>query len=184
METLNDGRHVRMTGESMSKEELSPTSDVDCQGRISHFNPDEIPHALAQIARLTEGVKAEFDLIAGRMSWLVIAESFIFGAFAASVSSYRPDHTFSVELLYLIRVMPVVGMFLAACVYVAILAAHSALSSLKTQRDRMIEWLPSRLRIDLISTKSRIQLLGNVPTHVIPPVLFLVWAGAFALLLI
>jgi hypothetical protein len=62
-------------------------NDMDGQETIPSFNPDEIPNALAQIARLTEGVKAEFDLIAGRMSWLAIAESFIFGAFAAACGS-------------------------------------------------------------------------------------------------
>jgi hypothetical protein len=159
-------------------------NDMDGQETITPFTPDEFPHALAQIARLTEGVKAEFDLIAGRMSWLVIAESFIFGAFAASISNYRPDHQLALGLRYLIWVMPLVGMFLAACVYVAILAAHSALASLKSQRDRMIACLPKQLRIDLISTRSRIQLWGNVPTHAIPPVLFLIWAGALVLLII
>ena len=64
-----------------------------------------LPHALTQIARLAEGVKSEFDLIAGRMSWLVIAESFIFSAFATALSSYRPDHRMARELIYLIWVM-------------------------------------------------------------------------------
>ena len=148
------------------------------------FDPGEIPLALTQIARLAEGVKSEFDLIAGRMSWLVIAESFIFSAYAAAVSNYRPEHLFARQLLYLIWVMPLVGMFLAACVYVAILAAHYAVGSLKSQRDRMIQGLPSQLWIDLITTRSRIQRWGNLPTHVIPPALFLIWAGAFVCLLI
>jgi hypothetical protein len=59
---------------------------------------------LAQIARPHEGVKAEFDLIPGRMSWLVIAESFIFSAFAAAIANYRPDHQLAVVLCYLICV--------------------------------------------------------------------------------
>lgn len=148
------------------------------------FASEEIPHALTQIARLAEGVKSEFDLIAGRMSWLVIAESFIFSAFAAALASYRPEHRLGSVMLYLIWVLPLVGMFLAVCVYVAILAAHSALGSLKNQRDRMIECLPSQLWIDLISTRSRIQRWGNVPTHVIPPILFLIWAGALVILVV
>ena len=44
------------------------------------FEQGDIPHVLSQIARLGEGLKAEFDLIAGRMSWLIIAESFVFSA--------------------------------------------------------------------------------------------------------
>jgi hypothetical protein len=140
------------------------------------FEPSDIPHVLSQIARLGEGLKAEFDLLAGRMSWPVIAESLIFSAFATVTASYRADHPLLGVLRYLAWVLPVVGMCLAACVYVAILAALSAVDTLKNQRDRMTAGLPSQLRIDLISAKSRKQWWGNLPAHVIPPVLFLVWA--------
>jgi hypothetical protein len=39
------------------------------------LEPPDVPHALAQIARLGDTLKAEFDLIAARMSWLVISGS-------------------------------------------------------------------------------------------------------------
>jgi hypothetical protein len=148
------------------------------------FDPVEVPNALAQIARLGEGVKSEFDLIAGRMTWLVVSESFIFSAFATVLSNYRPDHPHALVFRYVVWVMPLTGIFLAASVYVAILAAHFALRSLKVQRDRMIEHLPKDLWIDLISTQSRIQWWGNVPTHFIPPVFILIWAGALAMMLV
>jgi hypothetical protein len=144
------------------------------------FEPNDIPLALAQITRLHEGVKAEFDLIGGRMSWLVIAESFIFSAFAMAVANYRPDHLLARELAYLISVLPFVGMLLAASVYAAILAAHRALDTLKTQRDHMVKRLPRGLWIDLIPSRTNLQWWGNLPTHVLPPVLFLIWAGALA----
>ena len=143
------------------------------------FETGDIPHVLSQIARLGEGLKAEFDLIAGRMSWLVIAESFIFSAFATATASYRPDHPLAGRLRYLGWILPFIGMFMAACVYVAILAALSAVHTLKNQRDRMMAGLPSRLRIDLISAHSREQLWGNLPTHTIPALLLLVWAVAY-----
>jgi hypothetical protein len=148
------------------------------------FETGDIPHVLSQTARLGEGLKAEFDLIAGRMSWLVIAESFIFSAFATVTASYRPDHPLAGLLRYLGWILPFIGMFMAACVYVAILAALSAVHILKNQRDRMMAGLPSQLRIDLISAHSREQLWGNLPTHTIPPLLFLVWAIAYVVALI
>jgi hypothetical protein len=43
-------------------------------GDVISFGPGDVPHALSQIARLGEGLKAEFDLLAGRMSWLVMSE--------------------------------------------------------------------------------------------------------------
>jgi hypothetical protein len=148
---------------------------------VTPLDPGDLPFVLTQIARLAEGVKSEFDLISGRMSWLVIAESFIFSAFAAATSSYRPDHPLADVLRYLLSVLPLVGMLLVVCVYVALLAAHSVVGTLKSQRDRLIATLPARLRIDLISGHSRVQWWGNVPTHVIPPVLFVVWLGAIVL---
>jgi len=36
-------------------------------------------------------MKLEFDLIAGRTNWLVIAKSFIFSAFAAAIANNRPE---------------------------------------------------------------------------------------------
>jgi len=46
-------------------------------------------------------------------------------------------------------------MLLAVTVYVAIVAALSAIDTLKRQRDRMMAGLPFQLRIDLISARSR-----------------------------
>jgi hypothetical protein len=82
---------------------------------------------------------------------------------------------------YLAWVLPFVGMFMAVCVYVAILAALSAVDALKNQRDRMMAGLPGQLRIDLISAQSRKQWWENLPAHIIPPVLFLGWAVAFVI---
>ena len=159
----------------MNNDPKAPGDAIVC------FAASDVPHVLSQIARLGEGLKAEFDLIAGRMSWLVIAESFIFSAFATVTASYRADHPAIGVLRYLAWVLPIIGMVLAACVYVAILAALSAVDSLKIQRDRMMAGLPGQLRIDLISAHSRKEWWGNLPAHVIPPVLFLVWAVACVL---
>ena len=144
------------------------------------FEPADVPNALAQIARLGEVLKAEFDLVAARMSWLVISESFIFSAFATAIAAYRHDHPLEFVLRYLAYVLPFVGMSLAACVYVALLAALSAIRTLKGQRDRMMAELPPHLRIDLISVRSPQEWWGNVPTFVIPPLLFLIWAAGLA----
>ena len=151
---------------------------------VISFVPGDVPHILSQIARLGEGLKAEFGLITGRMSWLVIAESFIFSAFATAIASYRPDHPVVGGLRFLAWILPFVGMLLAVCVYVAILAALSAIDTLKDQRDRMIAGLPSHLRIDLISARSRKEWWGNLPAYVIPPVLFLVWIAAYMFALV
>ena len=169
----------------MAEKKVDPMSNPEAPGNaVIAFDTGDVPHVLSQIARLGEGLKAEFDLIAGRMSWLVIAESFIFSAFATATAGYRPDHPRAGGLRYQGWVLPFVGMVLAACVYAALLAALSAIRTLKIQRDRMMTGLPGQLRIDLISAQSREQLWGNLPTHIIPPILFLVWAVAYVLVLI
>ena len=148
------------------------------------FADTDIPYGLTQLGRLADADRAELDLIGMRLSWLVIGESFIFSAFATAVSAYDPSRKLALALLYIIWVMPLLGMLLAGCVYVAILAAQSAGDRLKEQRDRLMERLPQHLRISLISTKSREHWWGNVPPRVIPPVIFLVWLGALVSLLI
>jgi hypothetical protein len=143
---------------------------------VISFELSDLFYVLSQIGRLGEGIKAEFDLISGRMTWLMISESFIFSAFATAIANYRSDHPVVDTLWYLIRILPFIGMLLTVTVYVAIVAALSAIDKLKRQRDRMMAGLPAHLRIDLISARSRHQWWGNVPAHVLPPTLFLVWA--------
>ena len=169
----------------MAEKEVDPMSNPEAPGTaVIGYQTADIPHVLSQIARLGEGLKAEFDLIAGRMSWLVIAESFNLSAFATATASYRPDHPLASVLRYLGWILPFVGMFMAACVYVAILAALSAVHILKDQRDRMMAGLPRHLQIDLISANSSQQRWGNLPTNTIPFVLLLVWAIALVFALI
>ena len=76
---------------------------------ILSYEPGDVPYVLAQIARLGEGLKAEFDLIAVRMTWLVISASFIFSAFATAIPNYRPDHPAVGGLRFLTWVLPFVG---------------------------------------------------------------------------
>ena len=164
--------------------ERAPMNHAESSHSDAPLDPADIPLVLTQIARLADGVKSEFDLIGGRMTWLMISESFIFSAFVTAIASYRVDHPLRHSLLYLIWVLPVIGMVLTVCVYAAILAAHRAIAILKSQRDHMIEKLPSLLRIDLISNSSRAQWWGNLPTYLIPPLLFLTWAIGLALALV
>ena len=141
------------------------------------FAEADIVHGLIQLGRLTDAVRAELDLIGMRLTWLVISESFLFSAFAVSVPTYDSNRNLSGVLLYILWAMPLVGMLLAGCVYVAILAALRAGKRLIEQRDQMMERLPEHLRVSLISVQSREYWWGNVPPRVIPPTIFLLWFG-------
>jgi hypothetical protein len=148
------------------------------------FAEADILYGSTQLGRLTDAVRAEIDLIGMRLTWLVIAESFLFSAFAVSVPTYDPSRNLAEVLLYILWTMPLVGMLLAGCVYVAILAALRAGQGLIAQRDQWMERFPEHLRISLISSQSREYWWGNVPPRIIPPIIFLVWLGAFICLLI
>ena len=151
------------------------------------FVPDEpaldaagVGHALTQIGRLGEGIKAQFDLIGVRMTWLVLSESFSFSAFTLTVANYDPAHRLAEVQLYLIWALPIVGMGLAVFVFVGIRAAHHATLRLKRQREVMMARVPDPLRVDLISSFSPEHWWGEVPQHAIPPIFFTVWLGVFA----
>jgi hypothetical protein len=142
------------------------------------FAEADLAHGLIQLGRLTDAVRAELDLIGMRLTWLVVSESFLFSAFAVSAPTYDSKANLSQVLLYILWTMPLVGMLLAASVYVALLAALRAGNQLMEQRDQLMERLPEHLRITLISSQSREYWWGNVPPRVIPPIIFLLWFGA------
>ena len=148
------------------------------------FAEADIVHGMLQLGRVTDAVRAELDLIGMRLTWLVISESFLFSAFAVAVPTYDSSANLSGVLLYILWTMPLVGMLLAGCVYVAILAALRAGKQLIEERDQLMERLPEHLRISLISLHSQEYRWGNVPPTVIPPIIFLLWLGAFTSLLI
>ena len=148
------------------------------------FAEADLVHGLIQLGRLTDAVRAELDLIGMRLTWLVISESFLFSAFAVSVPTYDSKANLSQVLLYILWTMPLVGMLFAGSVYVALLAALRAGNQLMEQRDQLMERLPEHLRISLISSQSREYWWGNVPPRVIPPIIFLLWFGAFGCILI
>jgi hypothetical protein len=161
--------------------------------RCDHSPPPGVPppfaekdmlHGLTQLGRVADAVRAEIDLVGMRLTWLVIAESFICSAFAVAVASYDPSRILAEVLRYRLWTMPLVGMLLAGCVYVGILAAHRAGEQLMAQREQLMERLPAHLRIRFISSQSREYWWGNVPPRIIPPLIFVVWLGALICLLL
>jgi hypothetical protein len=143
------------------------------------FPEADIVHGLIQFGRLADAARAELDLIGMRLTWLVVSESFLFSAFSASVPTFGSGRQLSGVLLYILWSMPLVGMLLAGGIYIAILAALSAGKHLIEQRDQLMERLPEHLRIGLISVQDREYWWGNMPPRIIPPLLFLLWLGAF-----
>jgi hypothetical protein len=139
----------------------------------------ELPHVLTQIGRLSDAIKAEFDLIGTRMIWLVTSQSFLFAAFAATVSSLKGDKPFlTTTVRYLIGALPTMGVVFSGIVAVAIYAAQSAITKLKNGRDEMMATLPPNLQVRLISVADIEHKRGNLPPRYIPLALGAAWIGA------
>jgi hypothetical protein len=125
---------------------------------------------LAQLNRIGSAEDRELALINGRMSWLVISESFIFSAFTTAVANAARSQV----LRSFVLLMPLVGLLLALLVYPAILAAGSTASRLRAERARCELKVPEELRVQLESS-ARAHFWGSLPTHAIPVMLILVW---------
>jgi hypothetical protein len=90
---------------------------------------------LVQLQRLDGAIETEFTLISDRMTWTVVSEAFIFGAFVdAAVSDDSKNGNSGVLLIYLLLLLSFIGFCIPALAYRAILAAHEASDRLKSTR--------------------------------------------------
>ena len=141
----------------------------------------QVPHVLTQIERLSEAVKTEFDLVGTRMTWLVTSQSFLFVAFATSVSNLKStEPILRVTLGTLVVLVPIMGAAFAVLVGIALRAAHKVCIRLKDDRDKLMSSLPIELRVRLVSSKDDEHSFGNLPANVIPWILVFVWGVLLA----
>lgn len=138
-------------------------------------DPGDVAPAIAQLTRLGGAIDKEFTLVSDRMTWMVIAESFIFAAFATAATYWTQAKEMKLVATFMLFLMPVLGIFLAGIVIPAINAAHRAVQRLKDQRDRMERRLPERFRIATVSSKDREHREGNLPPYLVPPFIVTVW---------
>lgn len=146
---------------------------------------EDIPHLLTQIGRLSDAVKAEFDLVGTRMTWLVISQSFMFATFATAVANASgKNQEFSASLKYLVGMIPILGVIVAVLVALAIRVAHKVASDMKNQRDNLIKYLPVNLQITLVSSSDKAHIIGNLSAAYLPWMFALAWGGALLSLLL
>lgn len=92
-----------------------------------------------RIDRLDSHIKFEFELTAQRVTYLTIAESFLFGSYAAAVAVLKKDPAqaldYSLPLNNLIHAVPWIGVVRAGVVFAAVLCAISMIFKLKAVRE-------------------------------------------------
>jgi|GEM_PF-1450969 len=128
-----------------------------------------------RLERLDNHIKFEFELTSQRVTYLAIAESFLFGVYATSLTQLKaptPDllHADSVERL--LHAVPWVGVALAAVVWIAVVCAVSMTFKLKAAREVLERKKP--LHTD-IGWRSLEHFLGLSPPIVIPIAFITAW---------
>jgi hypothetical protein len=130
---------------------------------------------LAQLARLDGAIEKEFTLVSDRMVWMVISQSFIFGAFTTAIVNYADDKPLKYAVLALIAALPVLGILIAHLVHRAIKAAHTAADRLKVRREQLEERFAKPLRVNLVSSRLETHAAGNIPSRLLPPFIISAW---------
>ncbi|MCI0465889.1 MAG: hypothetical protein L0Y57_02615 [Beijerinckiaceae bacterium] len=137
----------------------------------------DISTVVQQLTRLSDSIEKEYTLVNDRMTWLVVSEAFIFGAFATAAAGYPSGSEITILVNWLLFLMPVLGLLMAAFVIPAIYAAHSAAARLKNGREAYENLLPERLRVASISANDWEHHWGNIPPLWVPLLIIAAWAA-------
>jgi hypothetical protein len=93
---------------------------------------------IAKLNLIAFKIQHEDDLIGQRTTWLVMSQSFLFGAFVAVVAEVSRAGTVPPLARLLLLVIPLVGVLLPFLVLLAVGAATFALWQWRTERDRIL----------------------------------------------
>jgi hypothetical protein len=137
---------------------------------------DALSLALGQLQRLDGAIEKEFTLVSDRMVWMVVSESFIFGAFATAAVAYDPDKTHLGSLVAMLLIgLPIIGIIIAGFAHRAIQAAHDAAERLKAQREPLERYFHGPLYVQLPARDWETHAQGNVPSRYLGPIFMLSW---------
>lgn len=128
------------------------------------------------IARLDSQIRSEFDVINERMTWLMVAQSFLFIAYANVWVGLSRD--FNPILHRLALIIPAIGIVMAIVVRVAIWAAHKVISQVKDERARFEHDHPTYTAYRIsVHRRQKEHLLGNLPAQLLPFVFIAAWGA-------
>jgi hypothetical protein len=130
-----------------------------------------VPSSRSVSEEFRERLDAEDALIAQRVSWLILSQSFLFIAYTAALVA-RPTHAHADQIGHLLRVFPVLGLVIVAGVYASIWAALLSIRSLR----RTFQALERRHAGPFDGIPSgRVRGMGNVAAHVPPLAIGATW---------
>src|SRR5690349_21138578 len=123
-----------------------------------------------RLTRLDHQIGFEHDIIGHRMSWLKISQSFLFSAFAISLSPGKIP--LALEARTLQHLVPVVGLASALTVGLALLAGHQVVRRVQRDRDQL-EQIAFARGLETFGTRvTRWNYTsGDLPSKVLPWIL-------------
>ncbi|AFY73076.1 hypothetical protein Syn7502_00961 [Synechococcus sp. PCC 7502] len=131
------------------------------------------------LKRLDDQIHMEYDLMGQRMSWMVISQSFLFTAVAASANS-SVDHSMRKVIDLLRLLIPSIGILSCLFAIAAIFAARSVINRLKNIRNSLEDALSLEhgedrfYKLGVRQTEWQ-HSFGNFPTSFLPLALICVW---------
>jgi len=131
-----------------------------------------------RLTRLDSQLKIEYELIGHRVSWLLVSNSFLFGAFVVGLNNASLNGGIQKLIHILILAIPVIGLASSVLVALAVRAAHEVVSEFKVVRDRVEEEAHRAFSYERLGVhiKSWPHIVGNWPPMLLPPLFAVVWA--------
>ncbi len=129
--------------------------------------------------RADQQVAVQVNAISNRMTWLILSQAFLVGAFVTSSNIQTPGFSLGVE-----SIVTTAGFFTCLWLRTGIKAALSAMAKAKRARQVHIDFLQEELNevLPAIQLEDCEHRLGNVPAERIPTLLLAAWVALFGLL--
>lgn len=121
-------------------------------------------------------IEHEDNLIGQRLSWFVAAHSFLFTAYAITVSNSGPNHTQPVieRMRLLLWIIPTTAILTCVLIYAAIVAGSIAIMSLRRLYHNYVDYAAIE-GLPAVQGYRRTQLLGQSAPMLMPLVFLIVW---------
>jgi len=137
--------------------------------------PDSIP-PIQYYAIVRSQIEHEDNLVGQRLSWFVAAQSFLFTAYAITVSNLRPaEYSISSRMQHsMLIVVPLVALLTCLLLYVAIIAGLVAIANLRRLFNEHVGQ-PTQQGLPPIQGYRHTQLFGQAGPVLLPLIFVAAW---------
>lgn len=155
----------------------------------------ELPEDIGKICSLGSLIESrighEIALIGHRIQWLVVSESFLFGAFATILASRTDSYGSSFSKAAIVYMLPILGMLLAMLAWISVLQALRVSEALLktrgnidrtlTKRIASLDWPHLGLKREGKGLRGT-DFWGKTSAFCVPPLLAMAWLYLFLMI--